>query len=85
MQQGNILSNLPASLPDEIIEILADTADVRIERIVSKGQVTPEGEWYDQDRDEWVLLLTGGAGVLIEGENSPRVMKQGDYLMIPVV
>lgn len=83
VQQGNILSNLPASLPDEIIEILVESVNVRIERIISKGQVTPEGEWYDQERDEWVLLLSGGAGVLIEGENSPRVMNQGDYLMIP--
>jgi len=83
MQQGNMLFNLSATLPDEIIEVLAETGDVRIERIISNGQVTPEGEWYDQERAEWVLLLTGGAGVLIEGESSPRVMSPGDYLMIP--
>ena len=83
VQQGNIWRNLPAALPDEVTEILAETGNIRIERITSNGQATPEGEWYDQERDEWVLLLAGSAGLLIEGENGPRVLNPGDYLMIP--
>jgi cupin 2 domain-containing protein len=79
----NIFDNLPSVLPDELFETLAEAGNVRIERIVSHGQATPEGEWYDQGWDEWVLLLAGSAGLLIEGEDGPRPLKPGDYLMIP--
>jgi cupin 2 domain-containing protein len=79
----NIFANLPDALPDEVIDALAETANVRIERIVSNGQATAEGEWYGQERDEWVLLLTGSAGLLMEGEGEPHILKPGDYLMIP--
>ena len=52
---------------------------LRIERIVSSGQVSPD--WYDQDQDEWVLLLEGGAHLLIEGEGE-LVLGPGDHLLI---
>lgn len=55
----------------------------KLERIVSAGHSTPEGEWYDQDRDEWVILLTGSAGLSFEGEDGIRAMKPGDYVLIP--
>ncbi|MBI2355381.1 MAG: cupin domain-containing protein [Deltaproteobacteria bacterium] len=80
---ANIFADLPPALPDEVFETLAEAGDVRIERIVSNGQATPEGEWYDQGRAEWVLLLAGSAGLLIEGEEEPRPLKPGDYLMLP--
>jgi cupin 2 domain-containing protein len=80
---ANLFDNLPTALPEEVSEILAEAGNVRIERIVSNGQATPEGEWYDQGWDEWVLLLAGSAGVLIESEESARLLKPGDYLMIP--
>jgi len=79
----NIFHKLPAALPEEVSEILAETSRVRIERIVSHGQATPEGEWYDQGWDEWVLVLAGSAGLLLEGEQEARVLNPGDYLMIP--
>lgn len=78
----NIFADLPDALPDEMFETLAEAGHVRIERIVSHGQATPEGEWYDQEWDEWVLVLAGNAGLLLEGEEE-RVLKPGDYLMIP--
>jgi cupin 2 domain-containing protein len=80
---GNIFSALPESLPEELFQPLAESDSVRIERIVSLGHGTPEGEWYDQERDEWVLLLSGGAGLLFEGEESPRRIEPGDWLLIP--
>lgn len=43
-------------------------AGVRVERIVSQGHVTPPGQWYDQDWDEWVSLLSGAARLRVEGE-----------------
>ncbi|MBF0375776.1 MAG: cupin, partial [Alphaproteobacteria bacterium] len=55
----------------------------RLLRIVSHGQATPPGEWYDQPDDEWVALLAGGAGLLIEGETEPRALRPGDWLLLP--
>jgi cupin 2 domain-containing protein len=83
MEPGNIFGRIPPSVPVELFETLALKGAVRIERILSHGQATPEGEWYDQDHDEWVLLLAGNAGLLFEGEPEPRSLMAGDYLMIP--
>jgi cupin 2 domain-containing protein len=69
--------------PEEQVDVLVRTSTVRIERIVSHGHRSPEGFWYDQDRNEWVVVLRGGAGVLFEGESSPRVLDPGDTLTIP--
>jgi len=56
------LFRLPDTLPDEeFFEALIPDKGVLIERIVSIGQSSPEGFWYDRDRDEWVVLLQGHA------------------------
>lgn len=83
MQRGNVFANIPDVLPEEIMETLINSGKVRIERIVSSGQSTPEGEWYDQHQDEWVLLLTGSAGLMFESETGVRTLRAGDYFMIP--
>jgi cupin 2 domain-containing protein len=80
---ANILAQLPEALDSEVIETLAQSGEVRFERIVSRGQTTPAGEWYDQSGDEWVLLVTGGAELLIEGEETPRRLGPGDHLLLP--
>jgi cupin 2 domain-containing protein len=54
-----------------------------LERIVSTGQATPEGRWYDQERNEWVAVLSGSAGLLFEGEAGIRVLRPGDHVLIP--
>jgi cupin 2 domain-containing protein len=82
-ESGNIFGRIPPCVPAELFETLARKGAVRIERILSRGQATPEGEWYDQDQDEWVLLLAGSAELLFEGEPEPRRLMAGDYLMIP--
>ena len=41
------------------------------------------GFWYDQAWSEWVLVLSGSAGLLLEDEPTPRELKRGDYLLIP--
>lgn len=79
---GNILADLPDS-PDEIFETILEKPGIRIERIISFGQETPEGEWYDQKEDEWVLLLSGSAGLLLEGDETVRTLKTGDFLHLP--
>jgi cupin 2 domain-containing protein len=61
MKSGHFLQNLPYALPDEIIEVLIEHPSLRIERIVSHGQHSPDDFWYDQDEHEWVMLLAGAA------------------------
>ena len=79
----NILANLPDASAGEVFETLVEGGGVRIERIVSRGQATPAGEWYDQPWDEWVLVVAGRAGLLIEGEPEPRELAPGDHLLLP--
>lgn len=79
----NILSGLPPALPGEDFEAIIDSPSVRIERITSNGQVTPAGTWYDQKRDEWVLVLAGGAELLFEDSPEPQQLDVGDYVLIP--
>lgn len=81
---GNLRDGLPAApVPDEVFEELAERDGVRIERIVSTGHVTPEGEWYDQERDEWVLVAEGEARLRIDGETEDRALGAGDWIVLP--
>ncbi|MEM7013355.1 MAG: hypothetical protein AAF585_17940, partial [Verrucomicrobiota bacterium] len=79
----NLFENIPQQLPEELMETLAETDAVRVERIVSRGHASPDDFWYDQERDEFVALLSGSAGLRIEGEADLRVLKPGDWLVIP--
>lgn len=79
----NIFDDIPKSLPTELFQTLITTHNVRIERIVSDGHATPVDSWYDQAWDEWVLLLSGSAGIVFEAESQEHKLKAGDYLLIP--
>ena len=79
----NIFSDLPLDVSREHFETLLECANFKLERIVSYGQATTEGEWYDQGHGEWVILLKGSAGLLIEGEDEIRQLMPGDYLYLP--
>ncbi len=79
----NLLSGIPPSLTDESITVLANGKHTRIERIVSKGQASPPGVWYDQEWDEWVLVVSGKAGLRLEDDEEIVEMKSGDHLLIP--
>ena len=70
-------------LPDEVVDLLVDRPGLRIERIVSTGQATPEGQWYDQDSDELVLVVDGAARLSIEGEATDRALSEGDWILLP--
>lgn len=80
---ANFFKNIPAQLPDELFETILKRDNLRIERIVSKGHVTPPGQWYDQDWDEWVMLLQGEATVLYQKDGLAIQLVAGDYLLIP--
>jgi cupin 2 domain-containing protein len=80
---ANIFKNIPDQLPEELIECIFKQNNVQIERIVSKGHITPAGQWYDQGWDEWIILLQGQATILYEKNNQTIHLSVGDYLLIP--
>jgi cupin 2 domain-containing protein len=77
----NILNNIPDDLPEELFETLVKRNPVHIERIISRGHTTTEGEWYDQDKNEFVLLLTGAAKLEF-ADGRVVSMGPGDWLEI---
>ena len=83
VRSGNLLSGLGRKLEAEEVFVLAQEAGARIERIVSTGQASPPGFWYDQDATEWVFLIAGSAALLFEGEATPKKLTPGDYVEIP--
>ena len=66
----------------EEIQILFQSGPVRIERIISNGHPSPAGFWYDQEQDEWVILLAGSAELEFEG-GAVKPMASSEYLLIP--
>jgi cupin 2 domain-containing protein len=79
---GNLLRDLPDAWNGEVTEILLAAPGLRIERIVSLGQNSPPGFWYDQDEAEWVLLLAGAARLRFADESEDRVLGPGDHVQI---
>lgn len=80
---SNIFKNIPDQLPEELMECIFKRNNIQIERIISKGHITPAGQWYDQEWDEWVILLQGQATILYEKDNQSFDLNAGDYLLIP--
>ena len=78
----NIFENIPESIPTEQFQSLLESGAIKIERILSKGHSTPPNQWYDQEQDEWVLVLRG-AGIIAYEDGSTIHLKVGDYLHIP--
>ncbi|MEM1182598.1 MAG: cupin domain-containing protein [Acidobacteriota bacterium] len=84
----NLLVDLPPDLTtadsaEERVDVLVENSQLRIERIVSTGQASPPGFWYDQDEDEWVTVLSGRAGLRFEHEEDTRRLGPGDQVNIP--
>jgi cupin 2 domain-containing protein len=82
-QTHNLFEAIPYPLQEEFFQTLAGSGNVRIERIISDGHASLPGEWYDQKWDEWVLLVSGGATLLLENDYAPLTLKPGDHVMIP--
>jgi cupin 2 domain-containing protein len=80
--QPNLLSDMPQKREEEQIAALCAGPNVRIERIVSTGQASPPGFWYDQDWAEWVAVLSGSAGLRFEDETEPRTLGPGAWVEI---
>ena len=83
VRAGNLGEGLPAPpLAGELTETLCHLPGLRIERIVSTGQTTPPGEWLEQGRDEWVVVVQGEAEVSF-ADGSHLALGVGDDAIIP--
>ncbi|GAA5236479.1 cupin domain-containing protein [Verticiella sediminum] len=80
----NLITDLPDARTGEVFEDLAKLpGGARIERIVSLGQASPPGFWYDQAWDEWVVVLDGWARLRLAGEAEARLLAPGDHVHLP--
>ena len=83
MQKENIFKNIPEKENnEEIFEKLFSGKNFNIERIISDGQTTPEGEWLEEEGEEWVILLEGNSKIEF-GNGDSVEMKKGDWILIP--
>ena len=78
--ENNLFPGVPDKLDKELIEVLLQSENIKVERIVSKGHTSPETGWYDQLQNEWVVIIKGEA--LITFENKEISLKEGSYINI---
>ena len=78
----NIFADMPARRDAEEITTLLASPALHIERIVSHGEASPPGFWYDQPQAEWVIVLAGSARLRFEGDTADTAMAAGDYVHI---
>jgi cupin 2 domain-containing protein len=82
MHAKNLFANLANTKAGEEFLTLFENANAKIERIVSNGHASPSGFWYDQEQDEWVVVLRGRATIEFSG-GAHVELSAGDYLTIP--
>lgn len=78
---NNIFDKIGEAGEEEQFELLQKGAHYRIERIMSAGHSSPESFFYDQENDEWIMLVQGEATLEVEGKLT--VLKAGDYMFLP--
>jgi cupin 2 domain-containing protein len=79
---GSILEGIPIELSEELFDTICSTDSIKIERIVSRGHASPEGFWYDQEKNEFVLVVRGSAGLKLGNKDEIVALKTGDYYII---
>ena len=82
MKTSNIFEPIPSDMAAEVFEQLVRAENVRIERIISKGHTSPDCGWYEQDENEWVMIIDGNATIEFE-DGPPVTLGKGDHLNIP--
>ena len=82
ISKKNILQGIPEKLSEEYFEEIISSDQFKLERIVSEGHKSPKDFWYDQEKDEFVMLISGSAEIQFENEPAVQLV-QGDYLIIP--
>ena len=78
---NNLFDKIPPNLENEIFDKLVESDHVKIERIISKGHTSPESGWYEQEQNEWVVVLKGKAILSFIDESSVN-LQEGDYINI---
>ncbi len=82
LKAHSLFTEIPSTTSEEIFTTLFEKRGVKIERIDSFGQASPEGFWYDQAQDEWVLLVKGEATLEVKGQEAMK-LQAGDHVLIP--
>ncbi len=77
----NIFTKIPKDLDEEFFEKLISQDNIKIQRIISKGHTSPKSGWYNQNENEWVIILQGEA--ILSFEEKDINLKVGDYINIP--
>jgi cupin 2 domain-containing protein len=83
MHTHNLFAHFDPFSQEEQHSLLLARPGLQIARIVSTGQASPPGFWYDQSQHEWVVLLAGEAKLVFEDEAAPRDLVPGDFVEIP--
>ena len=78
----NLFAGLPPPGPEEAVTVLLERPGLRLERIVSHGQASPEDFWYDQPEGEWVMVVRGAARLRLAGEAEDRRLGPGDHIYL---
>lgn len=78
---NNLFTPNMSNPDEEQFDTLLKTEDIHIEKITSNGQVSDE--WYEQERDEWVVLLEGEGRLLFEENNTIVHLDKGEHIHIP--
>ena len=83
INSGNLFSNIPRHMGDEIFDTILAFDGCEIKRIISKGHQSPPDYWYDQERNEWVMVLKGAAALKFKNGDNVVEMMPGSYVHIP--
>ncbi|WP_115717628.1 cupin domain-containing protein [Gallaecimonas mangrovi] len=82
MNSANLFKPLPDAFDSEVFDTLLSRPGLRIERIVSHGQSSPSGFWYQQSEGEWVLLVKGEAELGFE-DGAAVKLGPGQHIDLP--
>ncbi|MBC7820314.1 MAG: cupin domain-containing protein [Planctomycetaceae bacterium] len=80
---NNVFADIPAALTEEIVQTLLTSSNLRVERIISLGHSSPDGFWFNQEQNEWVVLLKGAAKLRFENADELVAMQPGSFVNIP--
>jgi cupin 2 domain-containing protein len=82
VRKKSLHEGIPDELPEEFFDAIYSSANIVIERIVSRGHASPPGFWYDQEKKEFALVVKGSAGLKFENTDEVVVLAAGDYISI---
>ena len=82
IELNNLFQSIPENLDEEIFEQLIESKNIKIERIISKGHTSPKTGWYDQEQNEWVIVLKGEAIIAFKNEADIH-LTSGSHINIP--